>query len=380
MTAQSGLVAAMTPREVAEGCASLVRDGCKIGLIGRIDPQRTLMDGQTVKTRTIYELLLEAYGADDVVTVDTRNYRHEPVRVMLELKRCLANCDSIMALLSSGGRKALFPILAHEARRRDKRIYHNLIGGHLAEDVASDGSGMLAGYLRSFEVNWVESEALVKQLAELGIPNAEYLPNFKLLPKVEPFEEYHRDTPCRFVMFSRVQPEKGVETAARAIAHINGRSGGARTTLDIYGPIKPGYEEDFERLVADTPAVDYCGSVDASESVQTLMDYSCLLFPTSWPGEGIPGTIIDALCAGLPVIASRWRCYDEMLENGKTGLSYDYDRPEDLEPTIEAFMRLDDSTLLDMKNEALARSERYSAEEAFATMVRRIESDREGAR
>lgn len=48
----------------------------KIGLIGRIDPDQTMFDGQTVKTRMTYRMLCEHYGAENVVTVDTLDYRH----------------------------------------------------------------------------------------------------------------------------------------------------------------------------------------------------------------------------------------------------------------------------------------------------------------
>ena len=45
----------------------------KIGLIGRIDPQGTLFDGQTVKTRTIWRMLRNRYGEENVVCVETMN-------------------------------------------------------------------------------------------------------------------------------------------------------------------------------------------------------------------------------------------------------------------------------------------------------------------
>jgi glycosyltransferase involved in cell wall biosynthesis len=56
------------------------------------------------------------------------------------------------------------------------------------------------------------------------------------------------------------------------------------------------------------------------ESYATLSEYSCMLFPTYWQGEGFPGVIIDAYIAGLPVIATGWNMNKEVVEVGKTGL------------------------------------------------------------
>ena len=51
------------------------------------------------------------FGASSVRAVDTRDYRRETGRVVRELIRCLHECDDVVVLLSSGGRRALFPIL-----------------------------------------------------------------------------------------------------------------------------------------------------------------------------------------------------------------------------------------------------------------------------
>ena len=50
-----------------------------------------------------------------------------------------------------------------------------------------------------------------------------------------------------------------------------------------------------------------------------------LLAPS--PGARADGSGVMP-AAGLPVVASRWRYYGEMLQDGVTGLSYDFDRPE----------------------------------------------------
>lgn len=351
----------------------MTSSSCKIGIIGRVDPRETMFDGQTVKTRTVHRLLVQRYGSDGVVVVDTLNYRREPLRVLREYVHCLRCCDDIVVLLSRGGRTAFFPHLAHVARRSGKRIYHDLIGGWLARDIERDASGRLVERLNAFAVNWVESRRLAEQLSSLGVTNVAYLPNFKALTPISSPELPAGGGPFRFCMFGRVVREKGVGNAIETIASINADRGRPMATLDVFGPIGEGYRDEFERLLSRHQEVRYCGCVTPERSVDTIKGYSALLFPTEWMLEGIPGTIIDALNAGLPVIASRWQCYSEMLEDGRTGYGYEFGLPGGLKTAILTFAEMDADATLAMRGECLRRAKNYSAEAAFSEMIRVIE-------
>lgn len=79
--------------------------------------------------------------------------------------------------------KGVFPLLSFAARHLHTRVYHNLIGGWLAQDL--EECPKQVSYLNDFRVNWVESHQLVGKLEELGVGNAEFLPNFKYLDGTE---------------------------------------------------------------------------------------------------------------------------------------------------------------------------------------------------
>ena len=344
----------------------------RIGFIGRIDPDETMVDGQTVKTRTLYRYLVRRFGASNIRVVDTRDYRRETGRVVRELLRCLHECDDVVVLLSSGGRRTLFPILWLASTALGVRIYHDLIGGSLADDVEADPSGLLVHYLNSFEVNWVETRALADRLSALGVRNASHLPNFKDVDDVD--VDPHAPPsgpPYRLCTLSRVTPEKGIDNAVRAVAAING-DGPPVVTLDVFGPIEPSYEEHFRRLIDSVPHVRYAGRVPAERAAATVSGHFALIFPTEWTGEGVPGTIIDAMHAGLPVVASRWRYYGEMLQDGVTGLSYDFDRPELLEATIRELLALPEAEVVSMRRALLARARAYTPEAVFGQIVQAL--------
>lgn len=131
--------------------------------------------------------------------------------------------------------------------------------------------------------------------------------------------------PLKVCIFSRIQEEKGVEDAVKAVKRINERRGEAVYSLDVYGPIDPAYEPRFNVISTSFPDyISYKGVVDPSQSVEVLQLYFALLFPTHYLTEGIPGTIIDAYASAVPVIAARWKNAGDVIDEGRTGLCYDF--------------------------------------------------------
>lgn len=346
----------------------------KIGLIGRVDLAGELFDGQTVKTRMMHRLLCEHYGAENVVVADTCGYRSRPLVVARAVVRCLVQCDDIVVLLSANGRRVLFPLLSVAARRGGKRVYHNLIGGWLARHLEQHPAWVR--HLNAFEVNWVESRALVDALTAQGVVNAEYLPNFKYFDEAAgagvgaaPGAVAAPDAGMRFCTFSRVTAEKGVGDAARAVEQLC--SEGLSCTLDVYGPIDERYRETFERVLATCPHVFYRGCAAPERASRAIAGYDALLFPTSWKAEGVPGTVIDALSAGVPVIAARWPYHDEMLADGVTGLGYPFGHNELLADAMRRFM--DPATDVDaMKRACIVRAEAYAPQAVVPRITERI--------
>ena len=343
----------------------------KIGLIGRLDLECELFDGQTVKTRMMYRLLCELYGEKNVVVVETKDYRHNAPRVVAQTVRCLLTCRDVFVSLSRNGRKAFFPLLSFAARHLHTRVYHNLIGGWLAQDL--EECPQQVSYLNDFKVNWVESHQLVGKLEELGVGNAEFLPNFKYLDGTELPESRYYGPGYRFCTFSRVQELKGIGDAMDTVEKLC--SEGLDCRLDVYGPIDPSYKEEFETALSRCVHAEYKGCVAPEKSVRAIASYDALLFPTKWKPEGIPGTIIDALAAGVPVIAAKWQYYDEMLEDGATGFGYGFGNNELLADEIKKFIELGNGAN-ELRKGCLARAVAYSPEAVSDVVAAAVDGER----
>lgn len=330
-----------------------------IGIIGHFGGKEKYNDGQTVKTINIYNGLRNS-EISTVDKIDTYYIKKNPIKFLLVFLKSLFRDKKYIVLLSINGRRILFPVL-FLLSKMGKEIYHYSIGGRLAREVEACPSWKR--YVSSFKGNWMESHELTENLKKLGVNNAMYIPNFKkltVLHSEDLCKEY--TSPYRFCIFSRVMKEKGVSDAINAVNNINKKYGEQITTLDIYGPIEDEYKEELFSLVdSSNNSCKYCGVIDSNKSVETLKSYYALLFPTHWKHEGIPGTIIDAFSAGIPVIARKWQYCTEMITLGENGYYYEFENPELLVTTMQYAIEHEKETM-EMKSNCLKKAVEYSEE------------------
>lgn len=293
----------------------------KIGVIGRFGLGENFCDGQTVKTKNL-AWLLERENRFSVVKVDTYLFRRNNVKLLLDTLKCMLTCDHVFLMVSVNGMNFYLPFLYYLNKVTRRNIYHYVIGSELLDMVSKNPK--LVKYLNALTVNWFEYESGTRYLRESGVTNVVTLPNFKLITPVAQAAPYERETGTyRFCTFSRVMEEKGITDAILAVKDINVRREEMAVSLDIYGPLEPAYEEEFRRLLEENRScVRYMGIADSTKSVEILKNYYALLFPTRWVGEGVPGTVIDAFAAGIPVIATDWNANREIIRDGEQGILY----------------------------------------------------------
>lgn len=342
----------------------------KIGIIGHFGGNENILDGQTIKTKILYEELSNVTDWS-IVKVDTYYKKKNPVKLLVDTFKCLFTTKDIIVLLSGNGMKFYFPILDFFAHKFHTNIYHDVIGGNL--DLYVSKYPEFRSYLNSFKINWVETAGMKNKLTNLDIKNCEVIPNFKRLSIVDS-EETEFSEPYHFCIFSRVMKEKGIEDAIEAIESINKDAGRTVCKLDIYGRIDDGYTERFGKVIRSvTEAVQYKGMVPYDKSVATIKDYYALLFPTYWDGEGFPGTIVDAFSAGLPVIATDWNCNSEIIKNKTNGLVYPNDEIKNLKDAILLSIN-GELNIQQMKQKCIESAKEYQPDGYIRHMIEEINS------
>ena len=176
-----------------------------VGIIGHFGGKKVFLDGQTIKTKILYEELRNATDWE-LFKVDTYYKKERPLGLLLRTLRCLFRTRDVIILLSGNGMKLYFPLLFFFSKHFHTRVYHDVIGGNLDSYVRDNPK--FKAYLNSFQANWVETEGLRKKMTALGVTNCSVIPNFKRLQITGEVRGSFSEPYC-FCMFSRVMKENG---------------------------------------------------------------------------------------------------------------------------------------------------------------------------
>jgi len=163
---------------------------------------------------------------------------------------------------------------------------------------------------------------MVKELNELGLDNAVYVPNSKPINYTPNFVDASKKEIFRFVFLSRIHPDKGIKEIVEACEYLENKGYDGKFLLDFYGSFDTNYQKEFNELISKHPYINYNGYLNfvTDKGYETLSNYDCMLFPTYWDGEGFPGVVLDANIAGVPIIATKWNLNSEVIIDGKTGV------------------------------------------------------------
>jgi glycosyltransferase involved in cell wall biosynthesis len=118
--------------------------------------------------------------------------------------------------------------------------------------------------------------------------------------------------PVRLVMVARFNEQKDQATLLKAIAHLN-----ANLHLDLIGS-GPSFKacQALAQSLGITDRVSFLG--DRRDVPELLCGYQIFILSTHY--EGLPISILEAMRAGLPVIATEVNGIPEEVIAGKTGL------------------------------------------------------------
>lgn len=343
----------------------------KVCVIGHFGIGKNMLNGQTVKTKIVTDALTEEFGADQVLIIDTHGGIKNVIKAPFHVIKALKVASNIVIFPAQNGVKIYVPLLLlFRFFFRDRKLHYVVIGGWLPMFVLN--RKWLTNSLKRFDGIYVETRTMQQALEKQAFTNVYVMKNCKKLKCLSAEEmSCPLREPVRFCIFSRVMKEKGIEDAVEALKAVSGK--GYAVSLDIYGQIDNEQKDWFEKLCQSFPSyVVYKGQVPADKSVETLKGYYALLFPTKFYTEGIPGTVIDAYAAGIPVICSRWESFSDVVLEGKTGYGYNFESTMELVKTIEMLIEKNDEEIMELKRNCVKEASNYSPEVSISSLVKRF--------
>jgi glycosyltransferase involved in cell wall biosynthesis len=171
----------------------------------------------------------------------------------------------------------------------------------------------------------------------------------------------YRSGELRILYLSTLLVSKGYREAVLAAGELARRRPHLRVTLDIAGGLlserdfssDEAQAADLRRRLASLPnnvTATYHGEVHGSSKNALLEAADVFVLPTNYVNEGQPIAIIEALTAGLAVVASDWRGIRETLPADMHRLLIP---PRDVNATVDRLVTLvDDPLLLEMMSRA----------------------------
>lgn len=340
----------------------------KVLVLGAFGYFSNQLDGQTIKTRNVFNLLEKNYSGT-VLRIDTLELRKKPILVF-KLFWYLISCATLVIIPCLNNLTFIFPITYYLSKVFRYKIIHICIGGWQVEYFK--GNERFAAHplqlrlSKNIQAFMPEMKRVKEDLkAKFGFTNLEVLQNFRDIDTS--ILNTHQTSTLKLVFLARVNRMKGYVTIFNLAEYIKEK--GLDITITFYGAIDKDDKDDFYMYLSKySDYVTYGGLLQQEVISQTLVNYDIMLFPTKYYTEGLPGTIIDAYTANLPVIATQWKHANEFIIDGKTGFIVPFDNSQDIFNAKILELYKDRAKLAKMKMYAKEEALRFTEETAWKTL------------
>lgn len=182
----------------------------------------------------------------------------------------------------------------------------------------SKGVIVLGNKLRVLFTDWLADEKV------FAVPNGLNV-NFK-----EPKSESSK---IQITYLGNLQASKGIEDVLRACALLKGKDTFDLNIIGSWRDIKTQqFCEDF--ATSSKLSVNLHGSLYGQDKLSKLRNSDIFIFPPRMP-EGHPLVIVEAMAAGLPIIATDKGAISESVIDGVNGFIVDSNSPEQIASKVQ---------------------------------------------
>ncbi|PEL13553.1 glycosyltransferase [Bacillus sp. AFS017336] len=330
-----------------------------IMFLGSISLKRNRLDGVTVKSRTLLKWLQSNNYIVNVI--DTDNWTKNIIYILFKFFISIFRSDFI--ILSSADRGAYYALKLLNLLKIKKPIYYLVAGGRLGERIIKNEYNYET-YKKCTRI-YVESKLMYDQIKEYNL-NVKVLNNFREIPSISS-KKIENDI-IKFIYFGRIIPEKGITDALVVMNNL--REKGYNLKFDLYGQVKSEYLSQIKKYLNND--IKYKGEYapDGISEYNIYSQYDVLVFPTKYPGECLPGTLIEAYIAGLTILASEWKYAKEYIEHEKVGYLFNYNDISEFEKVAEKLIN-EKEKIKDFKE----NSKKYSSKFDVNTVLNELHQD-----
>lgn len=181
---------------------------------------------------------------------------------------------------------------------------------------------------RKIDAFVVPSSFTLGKLVEYGISRQKlhHIPTFFNLKEGNPQVEYKP-----FVLFvGRIEKQKGLMSLVKAFQNTD-------YNLKIIGFSNDGYEDGLKAyLNGKRHHIEFLGKMNFEQIVPYLKSCLCTVVPSEWY-DNFPNVILESFAYKKAVVATNFGSLPELVRNGETGLTFNYQDVEDFRSKIAYF-------------------------------------------
>lgn len=218
------------------------------------------------------------------------------------------------------------------------------------------------------------SESLLERLSELGCPASKLRLNRTPVP-LRTIEFKQRSAPAdgkwRLLQACRLIPKKGLFTVLKALPKVIERWPDLKYVLCGSGPDEQRFRDEVKRAGLEGN-VEVLGWMSQDELKQEFAKAHLFLHPSELTEtedqEGVPNAMLEAMAAGLPVVATRHGGIPEAVSSGEDGLLV---AEKDFEALAQAILKLtgDEELLAKYSSQAkISVEQRFGFDQQIAAM------------
>jgi glycosyltransferase involved in cell wall biosynthesis len=193
----------------------------------------------------------------------------------------------------------------------------------------------------------VERYGLPSEKVEI-IPNGIETKKFRCSKRMRKnfMEKYQIDRKSFKILFvSRIVPHKHPDKLIKAVKNFIKDEN--IEVLIIGSVISNDYLEMLRRLVGEDRRIHLIGEVEFNDLVAAYNSSDLFVFLSTW--DALSAVVLEAMCCGLPILATRTGCVPFVIKEGENGFFVDRLNEKEIAEKILKIMNLNSSTLLKIK-------------------------------
>ena len=287
----------------------------KTALIGPFSPPN---NGDGIKNDYLKEGF-DAMLSQPIECVDTIYRGQGRLRFVWRLLSLMMRSGQVVISLNKYGRILIIPFFSILKLVTSKRAVLFVIGGSFDQQLQDHPwifRRLFVWAINRLDGVLAESYRLNNGLMQVGVVNSAVIYN----PRKDSGHRWHltEDVCNKIVFVSRVTASKGIFDLMDAVLSIH-HNQQKSLVLHVFGHVDPSCGAEFNRRIASHPNLFVYGGVLAPQDVQeTLSHFHLLALPTFHYGEGLPGVLVEAGFAGIPMVMTRFNSLDEYFTDGES--------------------------------------------------------------